>query len=391
MKKTLLATSLFCAFSAITCAQSSVTLYGVIDGGLSYTHRGGNSDTYSPTATNSLGLAYGMQSGNRFGLKGVEDLGNGNKLTFQLENGFDLGNGTTEQSARLFGRQAWFGVENDSWGYGRAGRQYNFATDYFGAIDPFSLGFGQAGMGSAFGTTNMYTMSNSIKYQTPNMNGFQAGLGYSFSVGEASVYYGKDNPSSVATGSSAYNYDSTNNNRQITLGARYASGPLYLAASYDQVYGANTPANNSGVDPYNWNIGASYDFNVTKIAVAYGQTRNGAIRGAGDGMTGALSPYWEAGNGVIRFDTRQKTDSFLVGLTVPVNSASRVFASWTYVLENDSTNTALALANQSAYNIGYSYDFTKRTNMYAFFSYMNNVNGLELTKSMVGVGMRHQF
>lgn len=390
MKKSLLASSLFCLFSSVANAQSSVTLYGVVDAGLTYTHRGG-SDLYASTGANSFGLAYGMQSGNRFGLKGVEDLGQGNKLTFQLENGFDLGNGTMEQSARLFGRQAWFGLENDSWGYARIGRQYNFATDYFGAIDPFSLGFGQASMGAAFGTTEMYRMSNSLKYQTPNLNGFQAGLGYSFSVGEASVYYDQDNPATVTTGTSAYNYVGANNNRQITLGAKYASGPLYIAASFDKVFGANAPSNNSGADPYSWNIGASYDFNVTKIALAYGQTRNGSIKGQGDGMTGSMGPYWEGGRGIIRFDSREKSDSFLVGLTVPVNTASRVFASWTYVLNADSGQPALALANQSAYNIGYSYDFTKRTNMYAFYSYMNNVNGIELTKSIVGVGVRHQF
>ena len=389
MKKTLLASSLFCAFTSIACAQSSVTLYGVVDAGLSYTHRGNSFDKVMDY--NSFGLAYGMQSGNRFGLKGVEDLGQGNRLTFQLENGFDLGNGTLEQDKRLFGRQAWFGVENDSWGYARIGRQYNFATDYFGAIDPFNLGFGQASMGSAFGTTDMYRMSNAIKYQSPVMSGFQFGAGYSFANGESAKYW---NPGSntYTNGTTGYNYVTSNNNRQITLGAKYASGPLYIAASFDKVYGANSSLNDSGADPYAWNIGASYDFNVVKLAVAYGQTRDGVISGEGDGMTGPSSPYWEGGTGVVGFDSRRKSNSILAGLTVPINAGSRAFASWTYKMnEQDLGGLTLASNNQSAYSLGYAYDFTKRTNMYAFVSYMNNVNGSETTKTTVGLGMRHQF
>ena len=65
-------------------AQSSVTLYGVLDGGLRYSSVSlANSD-----AVTNIGAAYGVQSGNRFGLRGVETLGNGNSAMFQLENGF---------------------------------------------------------------------------------------------------------------------------------------------------------------------------------------------------------------------------------------------------------------------------------------------------------------
>lgn len=391
MKSKFIFTSAFCTLSTLSTfayGQSSVTLYGVVDGGLSYSQVSGD---YIKDKTN-IGLAYGMQSGNRLGLKGSEDLGEGNRLTFQLENGFDLGNGTIEQNARLFGRQAWFGVENDQWGYARVGRQYNFATDYFGAIDPFMLGFGQASMGAAFGTTNMYRMSNAVKYQTPSFSGFQAGLGYSFAVGEVPFYYNQGLTPN-AFGSTGYNYLNSNNNRQITLGAKYASGPFYAAVSYDKLFGTNEVENNSGVNPYAWNIGASYDFSVVKVALAYGQMRDGVIRGEGDGMTGAnefYNPYWGTGNkGSINFNQRVKQDSYLAGLTIPLNGSSRVFASWTFI--NDKTSDVTP-ANQSSYNVGYSYDFTKRTNMYAFFSYMNNVSTNASNKSSVlGIGMRHMF
>lgn len=374
--------------NSMASAQSSVTLYGVVDAGISYAQMSGD---YLKDKTN-VGVAYGMQSGNRLGVKGSEDLGSGNRFTFQLENGFDLGNGTVEQNSRLFGRQAWLGLESNQWGYSRAGRQYNFATDYFGAIDPFMLGFGQASMGAAFGTTNMYRMSNTLKYQTPDLSGFQVGIGYSFAIGEVPFYYNQGS-SPNDFGTTGYNFESSNNNRQVTLGAKYATGPFYAAASYDKIYGTNQPINNSGVNPSAWNIGLSYDFNLIKIAVAYGQMRDGVIRGEGDGMTGAnefYNPYWGTGNkGLIDFNNRVKRDSYLAGLTLPLNGSSRIFASWTLI--NDQV-TEVTPANQSAYNIGYSYDFTKRTNMYAFFSLMNNVNTTESNKSTYfGIGMRHLF
>ena len=387
MKKSILAASVLCAVNSIACAQSSVTLYGVLDGGLSYMHIDGD---YLRNRTN-LGMAYGMQSGNRLGLRGVEDLGGGNKLTFVLENGFDLGNGTAEQNSRIFGRQAWFGLENQSWGFARMGRQYNFATDYFGAIDPFALGFGQASMGAAFGTTNMDRLSNSIKYQTPNFQGFQAGLGYAFSVGEA-AFYNNSGATPNAYGTTAYNYETANNNRQITLGAKYSSGPIYIAASFDKLIGTNAPINNSDTNPTAWNLGGSYDFNIAKFSLAYGQSRGGNIRGQGDGMTGpneGNNPYWGSNGGLLYFNQAYNLTSYLAGLTVPLNASSRVFASWTYVAIGGELNGA---SNQAAYNIGYSYDFTKRTNMYAYVSYLNNLDNTNSNKSTgVGIGVRHQF
>lgn len=388
MKKILETAGVFCAMSSVVFAQSSVTLYGVVDGGLSYSRLSGS---YLPNQSNT-GLSYGMQSGNRMGIKGIEDLGGGNRLTFQLENGFDLGNGTIEQNARFFGRQAWLGFESNQWGYARVGRQYNFATDYFEAIDPFALGFGQASMGAAFGSANMYRMSNTIKYQTPDLNGFQAGIGYSFAVGEVPFYYNRELTPN-AFGSTNYSFISSNNNRQITLGAKYASGPFYMAASYDRVYGTSEAVNNSGVSPSAWNLGASYDFKLIKVSLAYGQMRNGVLKGEGDGMTGAndfYNPYRGTGNkGSITFSEGVNRASYLVGLTMPVNSSSRIFASWTFI---DDQVVDISPANQSAYNFGYSYDFTKRTNMYAFVSSMNNVYTVASIKStMLGVGIQHVF
>ena len=399
MKKTLLAAALLAGFAGAASAQSSVTLYGIVDGGLRY-----NNVSYANgDGASNFGLAYGQQSGNRFGLRGVEDIGGGNRATFVLENGFDLGNGTLGQSGRLFGRQSWMGLESNSWGYVRIGRQLNFATDYVGIpVDPFGTGFGQLNMGTAFGVANTDRISNTIKYQSPNMSGFQAGIGYSFATGNTAVYSADANGNNK-TGSSgtSYNFATNNNTRQLTLGAKYANGPIYVAASYDKLYADNGNVPNTAASTQlgrnasisSWNIAGTYDFTVVKLALGYGQTRDGAVLGQGTGVTGASSITTRiGGSGDLIFAPAVGTNSYIVGLTVPVNPVSRVLLSWNMLTPNTNMQDAFNAKNQTAYNIAYTYDFTKRTNVYALFGYMDNVGTVDTAKStLIGLGLRHQF
>ncbi len=392
MKKTLLAAALLAGFAGAASAQSSVTLYGVVDGGLRYN----KVSLQNNDGASSFGMAYGQQSGNRFGFRGVEDIGGGNRVTFQLENGFEFGNGTLQQGGRLFGRQAWLGVESNSWGYVRIGRQTNFATEYVGIpVDPFGTGFGQLNMGTAFGVANTDRISNAIKYQTPNMSGFQAGVGYSFATGNTAGYTAATG--AAGTSSSTYNFVTNNNNRQLTLGAKYANGPIYVAASYDRVYADVATAKNRDASIGSWNIAGTYDFKVVKIAAGYGQTRDGAILGQGSGISGAGAFSNSGTSGELIFAPAIGTNSYIVGATIPVNPVSRVLLSWTMLSPNSNMKAPVAQGgwnaqNQTAYNIAYAYDFTKRTNLYAMFGYMDNVGTVDTLKStLVGVGLRHQF
>ena len=389
MKKTLLAAALLAGFAGAASAQSSVTLYGLIDGGLRYNKV---SLQNNPGASN-FGMAYGQQSGNRFGFRGVEDIGGGNRVTFQLESGFEFGNGTLQQSGRIFGRQAWLGVENNSWGYVRIGRQTNFATEYVGIpVDPFGTGFGQLNMGTAFGVANTDRISNAIKYQTPNMSGFQAGIGYSFATGNTAAYTAATGV--AGTSGTGYNFSTNNNNRQLTLGAKYANGPIYIAASYDKIYGDQGAPGKATRDASigSWNIAGTYDFKVVKIAAGYGQTRDGAVLGQGSGISGAGAFSNTGTSGELIFAPAIGTNSYIVGATIPVNPVSRVLLSWTMLTPNTNMKDLYNAQNQTAYNIAYAYDFTKRTNMYALFGYMDNVGTVDTLKStVVGVGLRHQF
>ena len=131
MKKTLLAAALLAGFAGVAQAETSVTLYGIIDTGLGYNKISGAGDARNGS---KFGMINGVQNGSRWGLRGSEDLGDGLRAVFQLESGFDSGNGTSAQGGRLFGRQATVGLASDAWGQLDFGRQTNIASKYFGSV-----------------------------------------------------------------------------------------------------------------------------------------------------------------------------------------------------------------------------------------------------------------
>jgi len=378
MKKTLLAAALLAGFAGAASAQSSVTLYGVVDGGLRYQQVSRN----NLEGVNNMGVAYGTQSGNRFGMKGVESLGNGNNAIFMIESGFDLGNGMGQQGGRLFGRQSWMGVENNAWGQVRLGRMINLTTDYLvNAVDPFGAGFGQLNMGNAFTSGNTLRLDNVLMYKTPTYSGFQAGLGYSFATGLTSN-----------GGTTGYGFATNNNSRQVTVGVKYANGPIYAAASYEKAYAADTTTQN-GNSINSANIAGSYDFKVVKLAAGFGVTRDGFWAGSAAGGTGAtIATAPNSQTSALVFAPSTSFNAYIVGATVPVNAVSRVLLSWTMIAPDGNTKTLYSATNQQSLGLGYTYDFTKRTNLYTYVGQVTNYATVDTAKStVVGLGMRHQF
>lgn len=272
-------------------------MYGILDGGIGY-----QQIKFEGEKAKRAGMINGVQSGNRWGLKGSEDLGNGLRAVFVLESGFDLGRGTSAQGGRLFGRQATLGLAGDSWGQLDVGRQTNIASKYFGPIDPFAVGFGQAGAGSSFSSANTVRYDNMVMYQTPNFSGFQFGVGYSFNV----------------NGAQAWRIDGVEdqNTKGITTGLRYANGPINVALTYDRLNNAGPAV--AGGDRGSvtaWNLGGSYDFEVAKLALGFGQTRNGFFElsslDAGQLVsTTDLLPAYTHADGI-------KANNYLVGVSAP--------------------------------------------------------------------------
>ncbi|MFX1737369.1 porin [Paraburkholderia sp. A1RI_3L] len=204
MKKSLLSAAVLAAFCGVAHAQSSVTLYGVIDEGFNFTSNAGGERAYQ--------LASGVLQGNRWGLKGSEDLGGGLKAIFQLENGFSLNSGALGQGQREFGRQAYVGLSSNTVGTITLGRQYDSMVDYVGPLTA------NGSWGGTFfshpldndNTNNSFRINNSVKYTSVNYGGFNFGGLYGFS----------NQPGSQK------------NNRAWSLGASYDNGPLKAAVAY---------------------------------------------------------------------------------------------------------------------------------------------------------------
>ncbi|MBO9356514.1 porin [Bordetella petrii] len=363
MKKTLLAAALLAGFAGVAQAETSVTLYGIIDTGLGYNKVEGDGFDGS-----RFGMINGVQNGSRWGLRGTEDLGDGLQAVFQLESGFNSSNGNSAQGGRLFGRQATIGLQSDSWGRLDLGRQTNIASKYFGSIDPFGAAFGQSNIGVGLSAANTVRYDNMVMYQTPSFSGFQFGVGYSFNVDDEA-------DSSFRT---------TDNTRGITTGLRYVNGPLNVALSYDQL---SAPHNeNENATPRMYAIGGSYDFEVVKLALAYGRTTDGWF--AGQGVASEIGNVTFGSN---QFADGFKSNSYMVGLTAPIGGASKLFGSWQMI---DPSNDKLTGDDETmnVFSLGYTYDLSKRTNLYAYGSYAKNYAFLDDVKSTaVGVGIRHRF
>lgn len=218
-------------------AQNSVTLYGLIDDGIAYVN---HSASRAGVAGHSV---FQMANANesRWGLRGFEDLGSGMRALFVLENGFNVNNGTAGSGGRLFGRQAFVGVDNKQVGQLTLGRQYDFGVDYVGPLASSKQWAGQYGahVGDPDNFYNSFRLNNAVKFASRDLGGLVLGGAYAFS-NQAS--------SDAGTGFA--------NNRAYTFGARYANGPVVAAASYLQL--DNPATGNTGGTNTNGAVSGDY-------------------------------------------------------------------------------------------------------------------------------------
>jgi len=240
-------------------AQSSVTLYGIVDGSLLYT-----SHTLSSNGGHQFSFTDSGTTGSSFGMRGIEDLGGGMQAVFQLENGFSVANGAFNNSnGNLFGRQAWVGIESP-YGKVKAGVQYSpfFLSLY--ETDPRGMSYFGSALVSYVDNvlvTGLFN-SNAISYTSPEIAGlegsammalggaagnFQAGRQYSASLTyhlggfmlTGALYSGNEGGSAASTP-----VPSTAQFIGRTLGASYRfSNDLAIYASYVLYKMASTPFN----------------------------------------------------------------------------------------------------------------------------------------------------
>ena len=205
MNKLALSTAtLFALMSQAVHAQSSVTLYGRIDEGLTFVD--------NEAGGHNTKLDSGVLYPNIWGVAGHEDLGGGNTVVFKLEGLFDLNSGKMLPANTEFAHQALIGVETD---YGRIslGYQYDTTFDFFNQFNVSALGSGYAVHQGDFDHTNNDRMANSIKYTSPTYKGFQFAAMYGFSNTAGSFHDGS----------------------AFSVGGQYANGPLTIGAAYSFV------------------------------------------------------------------------------------------------------------------------------------------------------------
>ena len=381
--------------------QNGVTLYGIIDLGIEYDRvrqeafSGGLPQEHLNQTF--LGMTNGVQSGSRFGFRGNEDLGGGLGVNFVLEGGFNPAQGVSAQGGRLFGRQSTLGLTLRGVGRLDLGRQINLASNYFLSIDPFQEGFGQANIGSSFGSTNTTRYSNMLLAQVTPASGLTVGVGYSFSTALSAIYAtepGCISALSCPATSGGYNFISNQNMRAITLGAQFNRGPVDLALTYDKLYG-DASLQNSSASPSFWVLGGAYDFKVLKLSLAAGQSidgfANGQVQGTGaTSSTVLISTSWTPG--AVLFLPGARANSYLVGVTAPLTADVTLLASWQMMQPQGILTADPQFKTQQIFSAALTQQISPRTNFYTYASYGLNFAMINTAESFVlGVGMRHQF
>ena len=172
MKKTLIAMGVLGAFSSLAFAASNVTLYGIIEEGV-IVQKAKHGD-------NKVELNSGFGQGSRWGIKGVEDLGNGYSAGFVLEQGFNADNGNEATSGKAFNRESFLYVKGGfgSFGFGRTGALSFPQTQAILTGWAFGTSYGASSWQSAI-ANNFSRMDNVLSYATPSFNGFTGHVMYS--------------------------------------------------------------------------------------------------------------------------------------------------------------------------------------------------------------------
>jgi predicted porin len=324
--------------AGVAHAQNSVTLYGVIDTGLTYVHNANGNEKL-------VGTSSGVLSGDRWGLKGQEDLGGGLKAIFQLENGFNVNTGALGQSGREFGRQAFVGLTSDKLGTVTLGRQYDPLVDMVQGITGDNYWASIVGTpGDVDNYDNSSRVNNGVKYVSPNYAGLQFEGLYGFSNGAGTTGQGQ-----TWSGAVAYN-----------------NGPLGLAAGY--YYTSNPSAGRSATI---WNSPSSDSIFDSPINSGYASAHSIAIaRAAGQYAIGPVTLGASYSNAKYRpdgFSAFTSTQTYNIGSAFVNYQLTPAFLIGTGYTYEKASGDAGAHYNQVG--IGADYTISKRTDFYALGAY----------------------
>ncbi len=364
MKKTVLALAAIAASSA-AFAQSSVTLYGVVDMSVESVkgNTAGKSTTFNRVSSDNLATS-------RIGFKGVEDLGGGLKAKFQLESGLKTDTGAFGDTARAFNRAAWVGISSADAGELRIGRQDSLIggqiADVIGA-----QAYDTSVVAVTLGGSTYRRIDNALTYIAPTfVPGLTLSAQYSTAVG--------------VNAATAENTAGSNTDRAYGFAANFAQGPVSAGVSYIQV---NTIANGNQENVGLFLYGA-YDLGVAKLTAYYNDDTNDGNRRA-DGR---------------RLYGFQAAVPVVANLTVTGGYGFARNVGGTTVTGTGFGTPGKNIAHDNAgiITLKAQYDLSKRTAVYALFTEVQNGDKAALglagvttiaDKSARGlaVGVRHAF
>lgn len=402
MKKTLAALAVLGAFAGSALA-AEVQLYGILDTGVGYSHI--DIDKPDVNDVDSLEMKSGVGSGSRWGLKGTEELGNGLTVGFILEDGFDSDTGSEDSTGVMFNRESSLFLQGN---FGK------IALGRMGALNSGQSSWSKVGMINAFGTSygeftaqasNVFSLAgqwdNMIAYETPDFAGFKLFTQYGMGSND--------------------NENESSSNRFYSLGVTYNNGPFagyfavdsinYKTAKFSK---GEWPNNGDDIDDsLTVTLGGSYDFDVVKIylgAQYFDEVRLSSLGG----------PICRANDvrdlGISGFDLSINDIAKLKGYGISLSgdaplAGGRVMFGLGYVDADAADSLDKALSQNIAgfrdfeiqryvVSAGYSYPFSKRTDVYGVASYMQDnadtsreSGTLEQDPSAYSfyVGLRHRF
>ncbi|MDH6148713.1 MULTISPECIES: porin [Paraburkholderia] len=333
MKKALLVAALMSA-GVVAHAQSSVTLYGRLDAGLEYMSgvpTGANANGAANTSSNRFKAESGDWGTSLWGMKGVEDIGAGNKILFQLEGSFNTMTGAGPGGGGLFNRWATVGISNNQYGTFTMGRML-FISNGVWDFDPF----GQSNWSSAslVRGRNWPQSSNNFAYQSPKIAGFD--------------FYGQY---ALSNATSWNGNGSTPQGREAGAQITYTTSLFQVRGLYDEIrnpangglYGPHLDVINAG-NAAGGVFSASREYSALlnvflgqfKIQAAYQAVRSAGATGVLPGQPTTLDHEWG-------------------GVTWQATPAAALIAAVYHVNGNNGAG------NATIYTVGGSYNLSKRT------------------------------
>ncbi|WP_420995059.1 porin [Cupriavidus sp. 30B13] len=360
-------------YAGASQAADAVTLYGVINSGLSFTNNAGGHS--------QAGATSGDIQGSHWGLAGSEDLGGSTRGIFRLESGFNAQTGNSTQK-RLFGFQAYVGLDDRRLGTLTVGRQYDELSDF---VRPSHVPVSNNLGAHPFDNDNLnhgFRVNNAVKYRATPFDGFQVGALYGFSD---------------ATGFS--------DNRAWSLGARYATGNWRFAVAYDSIHaadggntgGAITLTDRTFLADTQRILGASatYLLGAAKINVLW-------TRSYFDKLNSIASLGAPA---IARHDDSARFDNYELNASFPLARAWTLTAAYTLTAATVKDAGGEHNPRWNDVSLLLQYAFSRRTDFYVEEVYQHlNGDGSGLTaqisrqsaasgpmQSVVSIGMLHRF